>query len=290
MQPLITMKTPTDWINQKWLWISTALVVTILIHIGLRYYFWSLSAENYDNIVTPTATVLSVILFVWLTWRQSKIMESQNSMMESQTKMMEGQNKMMEVQNRIMESQNIKPHFTGKIERLKVALENSHALVTNPVFNEVNDLNFIDKIREVYNELKKEPIFSLWINQHIQGNQHQRKEFDQRVLRELDFLSQFFVVPIQTYYRVEDLIREINKSVELTDTDRKQLKSIIKETLVIDFMKFVEFNLDDQTLFMVPIVYGVNNPDEIVHFDQIQKSRDFLRFYNFFKTELGQAF
>jgi len=252
-----------DWLNRKWVLILVFFAVTVFIHIGLQYYFWNWSAENFNNIVTPIATVISVALFVWLTWRQSRIIESQNT----------------------------KPYFHGRIDRLRQAMEGSKVYASDAIYKTVNDFNFIGKIREVYMELRQSDEFRLWVDQHIQGQQIPLKVFDRPMLiRQLRFLSQFFVVPIQTYYRVEDLIREINGSTQLVDSDKIELKRIIKETLVLEFMKFVEWNLADQTIFLVPVIYGVSNPDQIVKFEQLHRSDNFIYFYDFFTGELGHPF
>ncbi|HMJ70914.1 MAG TPA: hypothetical protein VK508_18565 [Cyclobacteriaceae bacterium] len=72
------MKQVSEWINLKWVWILIAFATTLFMHVGIRYYFWDLSAANFNNIVTPLATIASVYLFVRLSLQQQKLAESQS--------------------------------------------------------------------------------------------------------------------------------------------------------------------------------------------------------------------
>jgi hypothetical protein len=134
------------WLTREGDWqfycLMTGILLSIPIHIAIRYYFWNWSPENFNNIVTPLATVGSGILVYFALRQASK-------------------------QNKITLAQSLRDVFNDRLKYLKTQMEENRrdnvlriigVVVNRPTdhYNniDINSINFAEKIFESLNRIR----------------------------------------------------------------------------------------------------------------------------------------
>lgn len=231
----------------KWDFIKSRLTTNILLVLVVvvfgfaAFFFWFWSGLNYrfdssvfNNIATPIAAILSVLLFGFLSFRQIK---------------------MMQFQNEIIQSQNLKPHFDKEIESIREILYKQVKLPIGEEGATYSDSQVTKVFYQIYTFLKTNEEYTNDLSDWNNGVRKHLGYFSKRIYyNEIFFLQFFHMHGIFSYNFIVDLIKHINGSKLSLDDKRLYIKSI-KEEFLDGYFSFVDFVSVSPQEFMIPIVW-----------------------------------
>lgn len=240
------------------------LMVLVLIDLGTGIFYWNrenlnFDATNYNNIVTPTATVLAfgvyTITLIYLI-RQTKIIHSQN----------------------------MKPFFEAK---LKVLMSKGENVVIeykeNNTVTKYNALNYIVGLNNLFGLLEYDSDFQNDTNEIVQK---QYKPSDIENKSYYDRLSIIFEVikyksPLLDFYQdIKRFLEDIETST-MTNEDKILFRKEVADILLKDYIDFINSLDNNRFNPVIPILYTTDNSD-YVEFKQLNKTR-FRECYDIFK-------
>lgn len=235
------MKNIWKWIKNHYI-VSLLILTSTLLLIDISIRAWIMSgvdlkpyyegAAFFNNITTPIATIGSVVLFVWLTWKQNQVIVSQNLKMnfEEDFKLLaERMNEDIYKLFKDMDGQ--------KFETFMSAITPNTYLgfLSNQIDELSENADFkSDKLKQF------EPIFP---NTYFLNRTYSQ---------DLVFLNQVSVkLNIPQYRYIEMFALRVITS-DMLQHDIDYFKAKIFNILLNDYISFVEKHLD----FRIPFIYG----------------------------------
>lgn len=228
------------------------LIVLILIDIFTGIFFWNrlnlvFDASNYNNIVTPTATVLAFCVYtVTLIYliRQTKIIQSQN----------------------------MKPFFETK---LKILISKAESVIIeykgSDEVKKYNALTYINGLTTLYELLKydfKEDLIRANENittEYIEGRSYYKR-----------FSIIFEIIndknPLYKYYlTVEQFLNDVETST-MTNEDKALFKKEVIDILLKDYIEFIRL-LDSNSIYNpeIPLLYITDS--DCVEFKKLNQTK-----------------
>lgn len=247
-----------NWLKRNLAALLSLLVVLVTIDICIRLMFnfhLTFDSTNFNNIITPIATIISVGLFVWISIRQDRWVRRQNN------------------------KSHIEKSFNDTIEVLKKYLFKTPT--ENAQLNALTGLNFMNQVRVSVSGIRYNGSYLSDLEESKAGTErplsyYEGRDYFEHVLI-LNKLSKLFILePVST------LIWEISK-IDLDETDRAYFKKRIYNEMVSDYCLFFETydgDLSKPNLF-IPDIKAKNTMS--VPFVDFYSSA-FKYYYNEFKT------
>jgi len=206
----------------KWLKRNDFVVLLVLsclllaIDISVRFWFCRglnlvFNPENFNNILTPIATIISVALFVGFSVYQS----------------------------RIIVSQNLKSQYQDQIRKMTQAFDEKAGTLHNNLttFELIGEMSNVI-ILQVSDEYKKD------IQDFQSGTRQNRAYFETRLyFPEFRNLNSLFLYGMPHFHRVRKLITDI-ETADLRRDDRKFILQQVEDDLLWEFMHWAEMILD----------------------------------------------
>ena len=239
-------------INIKWLLVI--LITLVLADILTRFFFWKeldlvFDASNFNNIVTPIATVLAFC--VYYTTLKNLIK-----------------------QTKIIKSQSMKPFFETRLKDLK--LKAASVLIEYKGSDEVKKydaLNYINGLSKLYNLLVYDIDFN---NDIIRTHENITTEY----IESRSYYNRFSIIfdiindknPLYKYYlNVEQFFYDVETST-MTDEDKALFKKEVIEILLKDYIEFIKaLDLDNIYNPLIPLLYTTDS--DSVEFKQLNQTK-----------------
>jgi hypothetical protein len=231
------------------------LIALVLIDILTGIFYWNRSnlifdAANYNNIVTPTATVLAFVVYtITLLYliRQTKIAQSQNMkpFFEAKLKALVSKGENVKIEYR--GSQNVEKYnaltYVAGLQKLFEVLKYDTDFV--------NDINNIGQVRYKQSDIEDKPYYD-------------RLNIIFEILNDNSSLLKF-------YQDIIDFLSEIEKST-MTNEDKFLLKKEVIDILLKDYIDFMRL-LDTTDKFnpLIPILYIMDTDN--VEFKKLNETK-----------------
>lgn len=259
--------------------IIVALLVLLIITTGFTAYFYQynsgyrfdIDTESVNNIVTPIASIISMIVLGYIAYMQMTISKKQND---------------------ITQSHNKKNYLLGRFEKLKTKFNEPRCFPAFPSFPQFDHsrtipVDPIGKIREVMSYLKKDRAF--FNDQQAAIKSYPKKGLqyymDQKYADQISYLEEFTYESLVGYELVKNFISEIKDS-KLLQEDEVEIFALVNEEFVSSYITLIEQSKSDQTFLFIPFLHRAQIPDGEVSFDKVGTHPHFTQYYNFFKEHL----
>ena len=203
--------------------IMTTLVLAVMVDAYLRSN-QTFDDVRFNNIVTPIAAIVSVILFVYLTREQSRIQESSN------------------------QKQNLDERFEQLRNELQKSITNKVLMATGvPTgrqpykFPDINSMNCFDTINSTLDRISANADFVAdhtdFLNNRDIKLSHQYLG-SRSYFMDLNFVLAFAAFPTYRFHLIENFIDEINDS-RLLAADIAHFKRKVESTFLEDYFNLV---------------------------------------------------
>lgn len=235
--------------------VAILLAIDILVRVMFNFHL-TFDATNFNNILTPIATIISMGLFVWISLRQDKWVRRQNN------------------------KTHIERSFITALERLKEDFTH-YPLPRNSGY--CNGLNFWAEIIKHLGKVTSSVEYLNDLSDHQKGIIRPWYYFKYREYYDsLLFLTQFKEAT-KFYDPVEALINEII-SLDLDEVDKNFfIKRIINEMIESYYSFYANLNQKDfEDSKLVPLI---NHKADSVEFKDFYKT-EFGSYFEFFKQTI----